>query len=168
MRAASSQQALSLSREDSQQHGGTVNKEAIAGAALSAAIAVGTVTGLAAPASAAALPVAYAQGMGPLWAGPAVRPAEIVGGARWGFAGPGNLNRPRPVHWTHWTARSAYGSGQFFAGDTRPPGNVDYLADIALTDVQHHGHVAYFQDATITAKGHKTVHMTYTGTWRIS
>ena len=143
-----------------------MSKGTIAGAAMSAAIvAMGTVAGLAAPASAAALPVVYAQGMGAAWGGPAVRPAEIVGGARWGFAGPGNLNNPRPVHWTHWTARSAYGSGQFFAGDVRPPGNVDYPADIALTDVQHHGRVAYFRDATITAKGHKTVHMTYNGMW---
>ena len=34
-----------------------------------------------------------------------------------------------------------------------------------VTDVQHHGRVAYFRDATITAKGHKTVHMTYNGMW---
>ena len=60
-----------------------MNKGTIAGAALSAAIGtIGAVTGLAAPASAAALPVVYAQGMGPVWAGPAVRPAEIAGGAR--------------------------------------------------------------------------------------
>jgi hypothetical protein len=145
------------------------NKTAIASAALSAAIAIGTVTGLAAPASAAVLPVVYAQGMGPLWGGPAVKPAEIVGGARWGFAGPGNVSKPRRIHWTHWTARSAYGSGQFFAGDVLPPGNLDYPADITLTDVQHHGHVTYFRDAAITAKGHKTRHMTYNdGIWRLS
>jgi hypothetical protein len=145
------------------------NKNAtIASAALSAAIAIGTVAGLAAPASAAVLPVVYAQGMGPVWGGPAVRPAEIAGGARWGFAGPGNVNEPRPIHWTHWTARSAYGSGQFFAGDNQSPGNVDYPADITLTAVQHHGRIAYFRDATITAKGHTTMHMTYNGIWRLS
>jgi hypothetical protein len=145
-----------------------MNKDTASGAALSAAIAIGAIAALAAPASAAALPVVYAQGMGPLWGGAAVRPAEIVGGARWGFAGPGNLSKPRPIHWTHWTARSAYGSGQFFAGDSQPPGNVDYPADIALTDVRHHGRVAYFRDATVTAKGHKTVHMTYNGEWHAS
>jgi hypothetical protein len=42
-----------------------------------------------------------------------VRPAEITGGARRGFAGPGNVSKPGPVRWTHWAARSAYGSGQF-------------------------------------------------------
>jgi hypothetical protein len=140
----------------------------IAAGIIAGAITVGGVTGLAAPASAAALPVVYTDGMGPLWGAHAVRPAEIVGGARWGFAGPGNMNKPgqlRPIHWTHWTVRSAYGSGQFFAANDPPPVNVDYPADIALTDVQLHGHTAYFRDATITARGHKTVHLFYNGEW---
>jgi hypothetical protein len=107
-------------------------------------------------------PVAYACGMGEAWSCPEVQPSELAFGAHWGFAGPGSINpwHVRPIHWTHWTVRSAFGSGQFFAGQGARL-VTDYSANIALTDVQHHGWQPYFRDLTITARGHSTVHLWY-------
>lgn len=153
----------------------------IAGAAALSAVAVlgnqsqalAARPGIAAVAVPAPPVVVYTAGMGRNWGTPAVRPSEIVFGALRGFAGTGNVNKPgqlRPVHWTHWTGRSAYGSGQYFAGvcGCHSPLNVDYPADIALTDVQHHGSTRYFRDATITARGHRPVHLWYSGAWHQS
>jgi hypothetical protein len=91
--------------------------------------------------------VVYACGMAGNWRCPAVRPSEVGFGALWDVAG---------VRWTHWTGRSAYGAGQYWLG--RGDG---YRADIALTDVKNHGSQRYFEDASIIAPRHRTVHLWY-------
>jgi hypothetical protein len=111
------------------------------------------------PAAASVRPVVvYTQGMEGGWNGPAVRPAWIDFGADWIF-----LSNPpaKSIHWTHWTVRSAYGSGRYLLSDGCCQQVLNYPADIALTDVQHHGSTAYFRDATITARGHRTIHLWY-------
>jgi len=108
------------------------------------------------PASATPLPVVYTNGMGGNWSFPAVRPAEIGFGANWDEAG---------IHWTHWTVRSAYGTGTYYLCR----GCHYYRANIALTVVRNHNGRPYFAEATIIATGHPTVHLWYfyerTGPW---
>jgi hypothetical protein len=102
--------------------------------------------------------VVYACGMAGNWRCPAVRPSEIGFGALWDIAG---------MRWTHWTGGSAYGAGKYWLSR-----GVGYRADIALTDVRHHGSQRYFEDALITASGHRAVRLWYgsnhgvVGWWR--
>lgn len=60
------------------------------------------------------------------------------------------------MRWTHWTGGSAYGTGKYWLRR-----GVGYRADIALTDVQHHGSQRYFRNALITAHGRRAVHLWY-------
>jgi len=126
-----------------------------------AALGAAGLLAAAAPAPAASVStsvVVYACGMVGNWRCAAVRPTEVGFGALWDVDG---------AHWTHWTARSAFGAGMYWLG--RGDG---YRADIALTDVKAHGSHRYFRDATITARGHRTVHLWYgsdngaVGWWR--
>lgn len=124
-------------------------------AAAAAVLGVVALPAVAIPAAQASTPAAqvstsvvvYECGMAGNWQCPAVRPAEVGFGALWDIAG---------MRWTHWTGRSADGVGQYwlYRGD-------GYHADIALTDVKHHGSQRYFEDASITASGHRTVHLWY-------
>lgn len=91
--------------------------------------------------------VVYACGMAGNWQCPAIRPAEVGFGALWDIAG---------MRWTHWTGGSAYGAGHYWLGNGK-----GYPADIALTDVQHHGSQRYFRNAAIIAAGHPLVHLWY-------
>jgi hypothetical protein len=97
--------------------------------------------------------------MGGSWSGPAVRPAYVDFGADWIFLG--GKKGSRPIHWTHWTRRSAYGAGQYLLSDGCCTQILDYPANIALTDVQYHGSTPYFRDATITARGYHAVRLWY-------
>ena len=119
----------------------------------------GTAFATALPASASVRPVVvYTQGMAGSWAGPAVRPPWIDFGADWIFSG---NPAAKSIRWTHWTIRSAYGAGRYLVSDGCCHPVLNYPADIALTDVQHHGSTPYFRDATITARGHRTIHLWY-------
>jgi hypothetical protein len=115
---------------------------------LAAVLSVVALPVAAMPAAQASTPVVvYACGMAGNWQCPAVRPGEIGFGALWDIAG---------MRWTHSTGGSAYGAGQYWLGR-----GVGYRADIALTVVRHHGARRYFQDAAITASGHRTVRLWY-------
>ena len=102
--------------------------------------------------------VAYTCGMAGNWQCPAVRPSEIGFGALWDIAG---------MRWTQWTEDSAYGAGTYWLGS-----GAGYRAEVALTDVTHHGSQRYFEDALITAAGHRAVRLWYgsnhgvVGWWR--
>jgi hypothetical protein len=91
--------------------------------------------------------VAYTCGMAGNWQCPAVRPSEIGFGALWDIAG---------MRWTQWTGDSAYGAGTYWLGS-----GAGYRAEVALTDVTHHGSQRYFEDALITASGHHAVRLWY-------
>jgi hypothetical protein len=93
--------------------------------------------------------VVYANGMGGNWSDPAVRPGEVGFGALWDMDG---------MRWTQWNGSTASGTGQYWLGP-----NDGYRATFTLTDVQRHGSRRYFQDGTITARGHTTVHLYYGG-----
>jgi hypothetical protein len=124
-----------------------MRKYQIITAAIAALGAVGLPTAAMPAAQASTSVVVYACGMAGNWQCPAVRPGEVGFGALWDIAG---------LRWTHWTGGSAYGAGKYWLG----PG-VGYRADIALTDVQHHGRQRYFKNALITAHGHRAVHLWY-------
>jgi hypothetical protein len=131
----------------------------ITAAILAAFAFAGTAVATALPASASVRPVVvYTQGMVGNWNGPAVRPAWIDFGADWIFL---SKSPAKSIRWTHWTARSAYGAGRYLLSDGCCKVVLNYPADIALTDVQHHGSTPYFRDATITARGHRTIHLWY-------
>jgi hypothetical protein len=114
-----------------------------AAAVLGAAVALPMVAVPGAQASSSV--VVYACGMVGNWHCPGIRPSEVGFGALWDIAG---------MRWTHWTGGSAYGAGMYWLGR-----GVGYRADIALTDVQHHGSQRYFEDALITASGHRAVRL---------
>ena len=117
-------------------------------AAAATVLAAAGLSAAAVPSAQAATPVVvYSCGMAGNWLCPAVRPDEVGFGALWDIAG---------MHWTHWTGGSAYGAGQYWLGR-----GVGYRADIALTDVKHHGSQRYFRNAVITAPGHRAVHLWY-------
>jgi hypothetical protein len=150
--------------------GGTVVRGILTGAALAALLAAGG-TAAAAPGALAAqlkpaavagqvtaavkLPVVYTQGMGETWAAPKVKPGAIVFGAD---------TEADQLHWTHWTTRSAFASGQWWACAGAQGPCQKWSGDVALTRVASHHGTKYFSWLVITAKHHKTITYKYTAT----
>lgn len=89
------------------------------------------------------------------WGGPAVRPVYILLNGGREFYGDASI----PVTWSRWTGSSAVATGLY--GNPAGPGPVYDPARITLTGVRQHGNTLYFRDATITARGLKTVHLWY-------
>lgn len=123
---------------------------ALGGGLLSTTAAIG------APTASSHVPVVYTQGMGPAWAGPRVRPTEIVNGALWGES---------HMSWSKWSGSGATGRGWFFEGwyaNGRMHTN-NYRATVTLWGVKDHHGTRYYSHMKIAAHGHKTLRLTAHG-----
>jgi hypothetical protein len=130
-------------------------RKIITGLILAATMFAGTAafTGAAAASRGPARTYVYADGMGPRWGGPRIRPAEIAFGALYDVA---------RLRWSKWGSSAAYARGHFYAGRGGP----SYQAYIALYNVRVHHHRRYFSWIKIAEPGHKTRYLQYRyGIW---
>ena len=94
--------------------------------------------------------------MGGVWSGPRVKPSYIV------FGADTEVNK---LHWTHWTTRSAFASGQWLACAGALGPCEKWTGNVSLTRVAAHKGTRYFSWLVITAKHHRTITYKYTSTW---
>ena len=109
--------------------------------------AIGAVAAVEVPAGATSRTVVYASGMTCHWRGPAVRPREIAFGAHYDVA---------YLRWSTWGSLSATGRGHYF-------GFGSYNANVKLYFVKVHSGQKYFEWIRITAGGHRTRQLQYSG-----
>jgi hypothetical protein len=127
----------------------------VTAAAAPAAYAAGTAAAGSQAPAAAKLPVVYIYGMGGVWSGPRVKPSYIV------FGADTEVNK---LHWTHWTTRSAFASGQWLACAGALGPCEKWTGKVSLTRVAAHKGTRYFSWLVITAKHHRTITYKYTST----
>jgi hypothetical protein len=137
----------------------TVLATCVTAAAVPAADGVGTAAAGSQVPTAARLPVVYIYGMGEVWSGPRVEPSYIV------FGADTEVNK---LHWTHWTTRSAFASGQWWACAGALGPCEKWTGKVSLTRVAAHKGTRYFSWLVITAKHHRTIVYKYTSTGRWS
>jgi len=114
---------------------------------LVAAIGAGVLGAAEVPATATSQTVVYADGMACHWQGPAVRPREIAFGALYDVA---------YISWSAWTPLYATGRGHYY-------GFGSYNANVKLYYVKSHSGQKYFEWIRISAPGHPTRQLQYSG-----
>jgi hypothetical protein len=115
--------------------------------ALVTAIGVGGVGAAETSALATSRTVVYTDGMACRWQGPAVRPTEIGFGAHYDVAA---------LSWSAWGPLEATGRGHYY-------GFGSYNAKVKLYYVKVHNGQKYFEWIRITASGHPTRQLEYSG-----
>ena len=96
----------------------------------------------------------YTNGMGALWSGAQVRPGRIVFGAQYEM---------RRLRWFTWRSLDATGRGHFSEGSCIDAPCYSYNAHVKLYYVKVHNGRKYFAWIRITATGHRTRQLQFSG-----